>query len=95
MDTPVSVLKDTGKTQQKLNMDRLITSLLYISYTYNSSTLSAVVSCVRFLHPHCLCASWPTARTTPPVWSEVVAPSASVLQSSAGHAVRSWLALTS
>lgn len=53
------------------------------------------VSCVKFPHLPCLCVSWQTARTMPPVWSEVAALSANVLQSLEVHAVKNSSASTS
>uniref|UniRef100_A0A665VJX1 Slit homolog 1 protein n=1 Tax=Echeneis naucrates TaxID=173247 RepID=A0A665VJX1_ECHNA len=47
-------------------------------------------SFVKFPHLRYPCVSWLTARTTPPVWSEVDGLSASVPQSLGAHAARSW-----
>lgn len=100
MDTPASVLKDTGEKNTHLTCTGFIL-LSFLCFANNilltqslTLVLSVAVSCVRFPHLHCPCASWPIVRITPRVWSEEVAPSASVLQSLGGHAARSWSAST-
>lgn len=54
--------------------------------------VSAAVSCARSRRRRCLCASSPTARTTPRAWRGGGGPSASVRRSSEGRAVRNWSA---
>lgn len=96
MDTPASVLKDSGEMKNKFNMYSTVSPALLTSSKKNILAVfpSVAVSCVRCPRLHCPCASWPTARTTPRAWSEEAAPSASVLRSLVVHAARSWSAST-
>lgn len=54
------------------------------------SILCAVDSFVKSHLLHALSASWPTVRTTPPVWSGVAIRCVSAWQGLVDHAVKSW-----
>lgn len=91
MDTPASVLMDTGEKIASVTCTGFILATkLPLLHSCYPLFLNVAVSYVRFPHLRCPSVSWPTVRTTPRAWSEVAMPFVSVLQSLGAHVVRSW-----